>query len=441
MPIDDAGHEGWTQREASSSAAVHTEAAQVPARLPFLDKQGPDNMRAALKTSFQMTTQPLDMAADTAAEGQAAQTRKACSAGLLAMKRQSVWPPRRKVIDAPQWFGFVEADAREKELPELFGIAVHAHGEISGIPESAADVFCVPAKTERVQAPQLQKQAASLLTFPAMHAERSSPVPHRSKDGVLRFRAPAARQPILIFSLVGGVGGTSLAAGLTRVLANCGERVLLADAGGHTLLPHYFGGRGSRQGLVRTFMPPATSNSEMVSMLSLDVQSFAWNDEEMDRIFVEFAREAAGFDRVVWDLGNAPVEWCARLLRQGARVIVPLLPTAKCLMQLATTEAILQKGRKLGDLIHWQYVLNQFDEQDLAHVNIRGRFRGQLGERLLPFMLRNSPLVDEALLSGKTVIDHAPACPLVGGLWRLARSVAGLPQAYPEIVPGAWGEG
>lgn len=346
---------------------------------------------------------------------------------------------------APAWFRHPEPSDGERALPELFGMELHPHGRISGIPQNAAKGFCVPAEKLRREraatenARQLHRKA--LLLFPPSVMACASPVPRRSTESVLRFRAPAAKQPILIFSIVGGVGGTSLAAGLTRVLANCGERVILADAGGYSLLPHYFGGRGSKQGVIRKFVAPSAAKTEPVSMLSLDVESFAWNDEEVDRIFVEFEREASGFDRVIWDLGNAPVEWCARILRQGARVIVPLLPTAKCLMQLAATETILQKGKKLGELMSWQYLLNQFDERDPAHVTMRGRFRAQLGERLLPFMLRSSPLVDEALLCGKTVVDHAPACPLVSDLWRLARSVAGLPQAYPEIVPGAWGEG
>lgn len=371
--------------------------------------------------------------------------RKIRSATLSRIKNESfaksAWLGNRSAMDAPEWFGLPEGNPVEKELPELFGITVEPNDGISGLPKS----FRLPTRVEeqkrRLAGPAVVGPTTTVLTFPKGVTTRASIVPHRSKESVLPFRLPAAKPPILIFSLVGGVGGTSLAAGLTRVLAGCGERVMLADAGGHSLLPHYFGGLGSRQGVVRKFITPAVPNSEAVSMLSLDVESFAWNDEEMDRILVEFGREAAAFDRVVWDLGNAPVEWCARILRLGARVIVPLLPTAKCLMQLSATEAVLQKAKRSGETMNWHYILNQFDERDRAQVDIRGRFRAQLGERLLPFMLRSSPLVNEALLCGKTVIDHAPACPLVNDLWRLARSVAGLPQAYPETVPGAWGEG
>ncbi len=367
------------------------------------------------------------------------------------------WSRNRLVFEAPQWFGFIDPLVDEKELPELFGLTVHGRGRVSGLPEVKSSDLPLPGERGCWKAGLSEPRASArlpagsqtlavqrkcpVLTFPLAAVRAVAVGPHRSQETVIRFRAPALKTPILLFSLVGGVGGTSLAAGLTRVLANCGERVMLADAGGHSLLPHYFGGQGSKQGVMRKFVPLPASNNEPVSMLSLDVESFAWNDEEVDRIFVEYAREAAGFDRVVWDMGNAPVEWSSRVLRHGARVIVPLLPTAKCLMQLAATEALLEKSRKTGGSTRWQYVFNQFDELDPSHVSIRGRFRVQLGERLLPFVLRSSPLVDEALLHGRTVVDHAPSCPLVRDMWRLARSVAGLPQAYPEIVPGAWGEG
>ena len=440
MPEDHTGQTGWTHPH----AAGHAEAGPASIRMALANAELPPTLFTRIRTSVRMgAAAPGWLPAPSSGCESVAGLQEIGSESLSERVAKSIWQRNRPALDAPAWLGLADVDEREMEMPEIFGMTVHARGKVSGIPESPAQGLGAPGVIDRRQAVPLNKnpgQTSSLLSFPAHGTARVSAVPHRTSDDVLRFRAPTGKQPILIFSMVGGVGGTSLAAGLARVLANCGERVMLADAGGHSLLPSYFGGRGSRQGVVRKFIAPAASNSEAISMLSLDVESFAWNDEELDRIFVEFMREASGFDRVIWDLGNAPVEWCARLLRQGARVIVPVLPTAKCLIQLAATEAILQRGKTLGELKQWQYILNQFDENDPAHVNIRGRFRAELGERLLPFMLRSSPLVNEALLCGKTVVDHAPACPLVGDLWRLARSVAGLPQAYPEIVPGAWGE-
>ncbi len=64
---------------------------------------------------------------------------------------------------------------------------------------------------------------------------------------------------VVLFSLSGGVGKTSMAATLGRALSSLGEKVLMADTNTHGLLPYYFGARDLRPGAVRTFTPPAGS--------------------------------------------------------------------------------------------------------------------------------------------------------------------------------------
>jgi cellulose synthase operon protein YhjQ len=377
----------------------------------------------------------------TCEQGHAHQTGFQADLAVLPLRStermaRSIWQANRIALDAPHWFGLLpnQNESEAAELPQQFGIVTDdLIGD--GIGGKTAGVAAAGNGREAQES-----QKRSVLAFPQGFADPGATTVLRRAQEVLPFRAPAARKTIAIFSLVGGVGATSLAAGLTRVLAYCGERILLADADGHSLLPHYFGGKGSRQGSVRKFVSRSGSKNEVISTVSLDVESFAGQEDEQDRMLEEFNGEAARMDRVLWDLGNAPADWVVRILRQGVRVIVPLLPTAKCLMQLPATERILQRSQKPGSPAHWQYLLNQFDERDPAQVDIRTRFRQELGDRLLPFMLRSSPLVNEALLCGRTVVDHAPACPLVSDLWRLARSVAGLAQPFPSIMPESWGE-
>jgi cellulose biosynthesis protein BcsQ len=52
--------------------------------------------------------------------------------------------------------------------------------------------------------------------------------------------------------------------------------------------------------------------------------------------------------------------------------------------------------------------LNQFDVSSPLHVDVRAILQQQLGDRLLPFVLRRSAAVSEALAEGMTVIDYAP---------------------------------
>ena len=53
-------------------------------------------------------------------------------------------------------------------------------------------------------------------------------------------------------------------------------------------------------------------------------------------------------------------------------------------------------------------MLNQFDYSLPLHLDVREVLREQLGDRLLPFVLRRSPSVSEALAEGMTVMDYAP---------------------------------
>src|SRR5690348_12523235 len=48
----------------------------------------------------------------------------------------------------------------------------------------------------------------------------------------------------------------------------------------------------------------------------------------------------------------------------------------------------------------------------LLLIDVREVLRERLGNRLLPFALRRSPAVGEALAEGMTVLDYAPASPI-----------------------------
>jgi cellulose biosynthesis protein BcsQ len=42
------------------------------------------------------------------------------------------------------------------------------------------------------------------------------------------------------------------------------------------------------------------------------------------------------------------------------------------------------------------------------HLDVREVLRRQLGDRLLPYVIRRSPAVSEALAEGMTVVDYQP---------------------------------
>jgi cellulose biosynthesis protein BcsQ len=62
----------------------------------------------------------------------------------------------------------------------------------------------------------------------------------------------------------------------------------------------------------------------------------------------------------------------------------------------------------MGRHLELFFVLNQFDERDGFHVELREHLQRRLGARLAPLTLRRSQEIEEALAEGMTVIDYAP---------------------------------
>jgi cellulose biosynthesis protein BcsQ len=61
-----------------------------------------------------------------------------------------------------------------------------------------------------------------------------------------------------------------------------------------------------------------------------------------------------------------------------------------------------------GRPIQPYYLLNQFDPTLPLHLDVREVLREQIGDRLLPFVMRRAPAVSEALAEGMTVMDYSP---------------------------------
>jgi cellulose biosynthesis protein BcsQ len=66
------------------------------------------------------------------------------------------------------------------------------------------------------------------------------------------------------------------------------------------------------------------------------------------------------------------------------------------------------------------YVINQFDASLPLHLDVREVLRRQLGDRLLPFVIRRAPSVSEALAEGMTVVDYAPETPIAEDYQKVA---------------------
>jgi cellulose synthase operon protein YhjQ len=221
--------------------------------------------------------------------------------------------------------------------------------------------------------------------------------------------APARAPAVAIFSLAGGVGKTSLVATLGRALSARGERVLLVDTAPYGLLPFFFGARDQRPGLLRTFSPPGNSGDAPIQMVTIDPEGLGPETATQDPLTAEIGTYSRGVSRVIVDLATASGATTRRVLRLAPLVLVPLIPDMNSVVSFSSIDSFFQhNGNPSAKPLLPYYVLNQFDPSLPLHLDIREVLREQLGDRLLPFVLRRAPAVSEALAEGMTVMDYAP---------------------------------
>ena len=235
---------------------------------------------------------------------------------------------------------------------------------------------------------------------------------------------PSARVPaIALFSLAGGVGKTSIIAALGRALSSRGERVLLVDTATYGLLPFFFGARDQRPGLLRTFNPPGASSEAPIQMVTLDpdgngpdiAMQGLQQDSKQDWLMQEITRYGRGSNRILIDLPTASGATTRRILKLAPVVLVPVVPDMSSVVSVGAIESFFRhsaggqnQGVQNAQPIMPFYVLNQFDYSLPLHLDVREILQEQIGDRLLPFALRRTPAVSEALAEGMTVIDYAP---------------------------------
>ena len=256
-------------------------------------------------------------------------------------------------------------------------------------------------------------------------------------------RPGVARTPVLaVFSLVGGVGKTSLVATLGRALAAQGEKVLLTDTTSHGLLPIYFGEHEIPPGVVRSFSPKVEIIDPPVSVVVHDFAGRGESDRQQEILAEEIVRNSQDNHRLVVDLSTGASWLVRRLVDLQPTVLVPLAPDMSSVISLQAVERLFRgitdsEGRHLLPF----YVLNQFDASLALHLDVREVFRRQLGDRLLRYAIRRSPAVSEALAEGMTVLEYAPDAPVSQDFLDVAswlRSVS--PPATAEFASVRWGE-
>jgi cellulose biosynthesis protein BcsQ len=247
---------------------------------------------------------------------------------------------------------------------------------------------------------------------------------------------------LLAFSIAGGTGKTTVLATLARALAAIGERILLADTTRFSLAPCYFGatprapagaptgGRAPTQeqasepsetgirgespaalpsASMRTFSPPAGRGDAPVDILLLSATGRRAEDRGApDAMRQVLLHHVVNADRILVDIQTGSESAVRRLLWLEPLVLVPLLPDMNSVATVAAVERAFAGQLDKGCAANLVWLLNQYDPALPLHLDVRAALERQLGETMLPFVLRRSPEVSEAMAAGMTVIDYAP---------------------------------
>jgi cellulose synthase operon protein YhjQ len=260
-------------------------------------------------------------------------------------------------------------------------------------------------------------------------------------------RKQQRRVPVVaVFSFAGGVGKTSLIATLGRALASHGERVLLADTTHFGLLPFYFGARDLKPGVVRTFAPPNNSIDVPVHAVTLDAgapraqvigQGLPIEDPLIEDLLLDGERS----HRILVDIQTGSEAVLRRLMSLAPTVVVPLLPEMNSVVSVSAIESVFSSsGLPAGQTVEPVYLLNQFDATLPLHVDIREVLQEQLGDRLLPFVMRRSPAISEGLAEGMTVVDYAPKSSIAEDYLRMGNWLRSVSAAAADYRGVRWSE-
>ena len=319
--------------------------------------------------------------------------------------------PRTTDLVGPAWIyaqGAPEAEEQQKPGGTAAPTVVAA-----SMPDIADSQQSVSDTLQRSRERVASRWYALKGVFEQVGQERQETAPIRQKE---------TRTPVLaVFSLAGGVGKTSLVATLGRSLSSLGEKVLLTDTTSHGLLPYYFGASELRQGTVRTFSPPSGSTDAPIYLVNYGVDQDAGDEASQEALIEEIAGNGRGTHRIMLDLTSSTSWLIRRMARLNPTVLVPVAPDMNSVISLQALEKFFHGVNGAdGTPLKFFYVLNQFDAALPLHLDVREVLRRQLGERLLPFVIRRAPAVSEALAEGMTIIDYSPDAPVAEDYMTLA---------------------
>ena len=266
-----------------------------------------------------------------------------------------------------------------------------------------APVSLVPCERAEAAAPANEAQAAS-----SFDRSQSACQSWRSLERIFADRPtePSFPHPVhsrvkmAILSLAGGVGKTTLAVSLARMLSGMHRQVLLADCGLFPTIPHHLGARGQRLGPLQFFYAPASAAALPVGMFRLPLA------ELHKRGFQELLEQVEASESVLLiDLPTLHGTPAGEVMAHVDHVLVPVTPDVHSIGGLSHLKQLLAASERH---VQVHYVINRFDDSQVLHHEIRERLPELLHSGLLPFVVHEDRAVQEASANGLTILDYRP---------------------------------
>jgi cellulose synthase operon protein YhjQ len=215
---------------------------------------------------------------------------------------------------------------------------------------------------------------------------------------------------IALHSVAGGGGVTTILATLSRALSLREESVLVADASEYSTLALYFGGRRLSAGLNTVVLPGAapiylrTSGSLDSDAPGLEPRlvNDQWLCDAVDPL-------RGSIERILFECSGTMDPRSDESLWRSAISLVVLVPDMRSAVGIRRViRQFHEREQRLGFAIPKYFLLNKFDDASSLNVDMRDWFSQELGDSLLPFVIRRDEHVAEALAEGLTILDYAP---------------------------------
>ena len=212
-----------------------------------------------------------------------------------------------------------------------------------------------------------------------------------------------------VYGAAGGVGTTTVAAVLTRLLSKSGRRCAIFDQTGDSTLPIFFGAQKIAEdhrrfsGLHALFEP-------RIRILNREMFEPVRGGPTDGLSFIErnFSEVAGDLDHLIFD---HPAR-CTESVGTGLNLCVAIPD----LSSLAGTRKLAQGFESGSASVRAICILNRFESTSALHQEVLGWYRESFSDVVT---IRNSHLLPEALAEGTTVMDWVPDAPVTADFLNL----------------------